>query len=81
MAVGDAESGLRKLATAKKILPWASSVYYESAKAHVLLGNATSNRDQYLLAEKDILRALHLVPQQEMYKRLEEELRQVNNQD
>jgi len=54
------------------MLPWASTVHYESAKAFILQGNATREKRFYESAIQSINKALNISPLQTLYKEFED---------
>ncbi|RKP52896.1 O-antigen ligase domain-containing protein [Cohnella endophytica] len=55
---------------AESIIPWANTVYYESAKGYVILGNETQKIDMYKAAEEQLQSALKFVPENDLYREL-----------
>lgn len=76
VAAGDMGSAIQAYANVQKMLPWSASAYYDTAKVYVILGNQTGNRNNYLLAKSQIEQAIHRVPDEVVYKQLNDELYQ-----
>lgn len=74
-AAGELETALHHTAKAQKMMPWAASTYYDMAKIYVQLGNQTKDPSQYQSALIQIEQAVSRVPQEELYRTLEIELR------
>ena len=57
----------RLFARAERMLPWSSSIPYESAKGYVRQGNETGQWVYYQLAREKLLEAKEKVPEQALY--------------
>lgn len=64
---------------AKRAIPWASTFYYESAKAYVRLGNESGKKEDFYKAYTEIKMALQLVPQHYLYQSLWNDLSKNTN--
>jgi hypothetical protein len=71
---GQLSEGRAYLERAERALPWSHSVKYESAKSYVLLGNKTGDRTYYILAKEKIQAAVDILPKEELYRSLLDEL-------
>ncbi|MBH5319139.1 O-antigen ligase family protein [Paenibacillus sp. GSMTC-2017] len=60
---------------AEKLLPWSSSILYESAKNDVRLGNIDNKQYYYSIAEDKLIVASAKVPRQKKYSELLKEIR------
>ncbi|CAN7753247.1 O-antigen ligase family protein [Paenibacillus sp. LjRoot56] len=76
VAAGDTGSAIQAYENVQKMLPWSASVHYDAAKMYVIRGNQTGNRNDYLLAKSQIEQAIHRVPDEVVYKQLNDELYQ-----
>jgi O-antigen ligase len=61
---------------AAAIIPWSSTVRYESAKSYVRQGNASGNHQYYQLAKSRLLEAIELSPQESLYHSLLENIKE-----
>lgn len=66
-----------KLLLAERMIPWSSSIPYETAKAYVAEGNQTGSAVYYHNAEKHIITAMQKAPRQQLYIELFEQLQEV----
>ncbi|KRE72011.1 O-antigen ligase family protein [Paenibacillus sp. Soil750] len=76
VAAGDIESAILAYSLVQKMLPWSASAYYDAAKVYVISGNQTGDRNDYLSAKSQIEQAMHRVPDEVVYKQLNDELYQ-----
>ncbi len=67
---GHYEEAQATLAKSAKILPWSSSVLYNSAKGYVLQGNDSGVADYYQMASMQLRLAHGKVPEQTLYTEL-----------
>lgn len=74
----DLDHAQEQLHRAEKVIPWSSAILYESAKIYVRMGNDSGDPRDYEQAERELLKARHMVPQQEVYKVL---LKSINNRE
>ncbi len=74
---GQLEASLSHFRSAVRTIPWSPTVRYEFAKAYVLVGNATQNKQAYLDAKQQVEKAIELQPKEALYKDLLKDLQKV----
>jgi hypothetical protein len=68
------ESAQQRFDKAEVMVPWSSSIRYESAKGYVLMGNQSRDSIYYDAAARKLKAARAMVPEQTLYMDLLEEL-------
>jgi len=74
---GEFQYALEQLQKAEQLIPWSSSILYETAKVYVHMGNHARNDSFYKLAETKLLKATGMVSEKRIYTDLLIELRKV----